>query len=53
MLQPFNRIFGLKDKSDSEAEEVSYQPDEVIKLPVQNIRPNRFQPRTLFNEEKN
>ncbi|TXL63388.1 nucleoid occlusion protein [Cerasibacillus terrae] len=52
MLQPFNRIFGLKDKSDSEAEEVSYQPDEVIKLPVQNIRPNRFQPRTLFNEEK-
>lgn len=52
VLHPFNRIFGLGDKSDSEAEKETYHPDEVIQLPVSNIEPNRFQPRSIFNEEK-
>lgn len=54
MLQPFNRIFGLGDKSNSEDEKVeeSFHPDEVIQLPVDQIEPNQFQPRTIFDDEK-
>ncbi|PAV28487.1 nucleoid occlusion protein [Virgibacillus profundi] len=52
MVKPFNRIFGLGDKSASEPEEESYHPDEVIQLPVHKISPNRFQPRSIFSEEK-
>jgi len=52
VLHPFNRIFGLGDKSDSESEKEAYHPDEVIQLPVKNIRANRYQPRSIFNEEK-
>lgn len=51
MLTPFNRIFGLGDKEDSDKER-DYHPDEVIQLPVDQIVPNRYQPRTIFNEEK-
>ncbi len=47
-----NRIFGLGDKSGSETEEEAYHPDEVMQLPVKNIQANRFQPRSVFNEEK-
>lgn len=47
MLQPFNRIFGLGEKQkDGE------QTDEVIKLPISQITPNRYQPRAVFNEDK-
>lgn len=52
MLHPFNRIFGLGDKTDKKEIEPEYNPDEVIQLPVSKIKPNRFQPRTVFNEEK-
>ncbi|WP_368653493.1 nucleoid occlusion protein [Ornithinibacillus sp. 4-3] len=47
MLQPFNRIFGLGEKQkDGE------HTDEVIKLPISQITPNRYQPRAVFNEDK-
>lgn len=53
MLQPFHRIFGLGDKSNAETdEEETYHPDEVIQIPVSFIGPNRFQPRSIFDEEK-
>lgn len=52
MVSPFNRLFGLGDKSNSELEEADYHPDEVIQLAVEQIEPNRFQPRTIFNDEK-
>ncbi|MDY0409926.1 nucleoid occlusion protein [Virgibacillus soli] len=48
-MLPFNRIFGIGEKED---EEINLQPDEVIQLPVDQIQPNRYQPRHLFNEEK-
>ncbi|WP_407269384.1 nucleoid occlusion protein [Radiobacillus sp. PE A8.2] len=51
MLHPFNRIFGLGEQANSESVE-EYQPDEVIQIPVVNIEPNRYQPRSIFNEEK-
>src|SRR5690625_124131 len=52
MLQPFNRLFGMGDKSDNVSEEEEYHSDEVIQLPIRNISPNRFQPRSIFNEDK-
>ncbi|WP_010648896.1 nucleoid occlusion protein [Oceanobacillus massiliensis] len=52
MVHPFNRIFGMGDKGNSEVEEPAYSPDEVIQLEVERIQPNRFQPRTIFKEEK-
>ncbi|CDQ37860.1 nucleoid occlusion protein [Virgibacillus salexigens] len=54
MVKPFNRFFGIGDKSDNETETdvESYHPDEVIQIPVKNIEPNRYQPRSIFSEEK-
>ncbi|WP_284140661.1 MULTISPECIES: nucleoid occlusion protein [unclassified Virgibacillus] len=54
MLQPFNRIFGMGEKTDADtnSEIEAYHPDEVIQLPVVNIQPNRYQPRSMFNEDK-
>lgn len=52
MLSPFNRIFGMGEKTDKKLDEDMYHPDEVIQLPVEKIVPNRFQPREIFNEEK-
>ncbi|WP_163969278.1 nucleoid occlusion protein [Oceanobacillus halotolerans] len=55
MVRPLNRIFGLGDKEatdDTESIEESYHPDEVIQIPVDKIDPNRYQPRSVFNEEK-
>lgn len=52
MLQPFNRIFGLGDKGEPEKVEEDYRSDEVVQLPVDEIQPNQYQPRALFNEEK-
>lgn len=55
MLNPFNRIFGKGDKLSAEAEdeqEEAYSLDEVIHIPIDQITPNQFQPRTVFNEDK-
>lgn len=52
MLHPFNRIFGMGDKSEEISDEEAYHADEVIQLPINKISPNRFQPRSIFNEEK-
>src|SRR5690625_4519244 len=51
MVKPFNRIFGLGEK-DTETEVENIHPDEVIQIPVQSIEPNRYQPRSIFSEEK-
>lgn len=52
MLQPFNKIFGLGEKSGSDVEEENYQPDVVVQIPTAQIEPNRYQPRSIFDEEK-
>lgn len=36
---------------EEEGEEV-FSPDEVVQLPIEQIIPNQFQPRSIFNEEK-
>ena len=52
MFQPFHRIFGLGDKSDSQTGDRSYHRNEVVQIPVNKIEPNRYQPRAIFDEEK-
>ncbi|MFS0673782.1 nucleoid occlusion protein [Ornithinibacillus sp. 179-J 7C1 HS] len=53
MVSPFNRIFGIGEKENEVVvEEESFHPDEVIQIPVNHIQPNRYQPRSVFNEEK-
>ena len=61
MSNPFSRLFGLGDKDQPiEKEELTNnieieteeQRDEVRNIPVNQIVPNRFQPRTIFDESK-
>ncbi|MBM7585084.1 ParB family chromosome partitioning protein [Bacillus pakistanensis] len=58
MKHPFSRFFGLGEKEqemEMEMEEESItteERDEVKNIPISQIVPNRFQPRTIFNEEK-
>jgi ParB family transcriptional regulator, chromosome partitioning protein len=60
MKHPFSRFFGLGEKEDTaektaviESEEIDDSVfDEVKKISVQEIVPNRFQPRTVFADEK-
>lgn len=52
VVHPFNRFFGLGDKTSNEKVEESYHPDEVVQIPIKDIIPNRFQPRSIFDEEK-
>lgn len=56
MKHPFSKIFGqsLEEKeevSDSVQEEHT-QEEYILEIPVSSIIPNRFQPRTVFNEGK-
>ncbi|MEY8752936.1 nucleoid occlusion protein [Alkalicoccobacillus gibsonii] len=50
MKQPFSRLFGFSDKQDETA--VIKENEEVQQLDLAEIVPNRFQPRTVFDEEK-
>ncbi|NBJ69794.1 MULTISPECIES: nucleoid occlusion protein [Clostridia] len=55
MVKPFNRFFGIGDKSEQEVDsgsEIDIHSNEVIQIPVKNIEPNRYQPRSIFSEEK-
>ncbi|PKR83485.1 nucleoid occlusion protein [Heyndrickxia camelliae] len=56
MKHPFSRFFGVGEKEkELEIEfetELENDKEEVRKIPISNIVPNRFQPRTIFNEEK-
>ncbi|TMW72009.1 nucleoid occlusion protein [Alteribacter natronophilus] len=50
MKQSFSRLFGLSEKQQEEVE-VSDR-EEVHQLPVSEIVPNRYQPRTVFQDER-
>jgi ParB family chromosome partitioning protein len=51
MKQPFSRLFGFSDKQDEEIEATSGN-EEVKQVAIADIVPNRFQPRTVFDEER-
>ena len=57
MKSPFSRFFGGGVKEEqSEQIEVNVDPqlatEEVIKISIEKITPNRYQPRTVFDDEK-
>ncbi|MBW8350338.1 nucleoid occlusion protein [Bacillus sp. IITD106] len=52
MKHPFSRLFGLGEKELPIEEEMVDERDEIKKIPVSHIIPNRFQPRTIFDETK-
>ncbi|GIO23986.1 nucleoid occlusion protein [Oceanobacillus sp. J11TS1] len=52
MVSPFNRIFGKSDKDPIDTEKVSFSSDEVVQIDIDKIQANRYQPRTIFQEEK-
>ncbi len=49
MKQSFSRLFGFNDKNDDA--ELNGN-EEVQQIPIRDIVPNRFQPRTLFDEDR-
>lgn len=51
MKSPFTRFFGNGDK-EVETKPLVEQNEEVVKLPLASIIPNRFQPRTIFDDTK-
>ena len=60
MKSPFSRFFGggIKEAQADDQNEVQAIDDnksiteEVTKIPINQITPNRFQPRTVFDDEK-
>ncbi|QIH77029.1 nucleoid occlusion protein [Macrococcoides canis] len=50
MKKPFSKLFGLKEKEEDV--EVARQNGNVVKVSVERIVPNRYQPRQIFDEEK-
>ncbi|KMK77901.1 nucleoid occlusion protein [Alkalihalobacillus pseudalcaliphilus] len=52
MKQPFSRLFGFNDKQSEEADELIERGEEVKEINISEIVPNRFQPRTIFDEER-
>ncbi|WP_066366227.1 nucleoid occlusion protein [Neobacillus fumarioli] len=55
MKNSFTRFFGLGDKGQTlelEKELTAEKHDEIKKVLIDQIIPNRFQPRTVFDEEK-
>ncbi|MFD0826760.1 nucleoid occlusion protein [Neobacillus sp. M.A.Huq-85] len=60
MRHSFTRFFGLGEKGEQdlelekelEIESESERNEEIKKIPIDNIFPNRFQPRTVFDDEK-
>lgn len=51
MKHPFSRFFSFGEKEQEEIIEKT-DSEEVRKIPVAQIVPNRFQPRTIFDDEK-
>ena len=58
MKSPFSRFFGggVKEEEQIEQSEVNVDPqmatEEVIIIAIEKIIPNRYQPRTVFDDEK-
>jgi ParB family transcriptional regulator, chromosome partitioning protein len=60
MKQTFSRFFGLGEKEDQTEQDIGEQTElvendtseSVNRIPIDDIVPNRFQPRTVFDEDK-
>ncbi|MFJ5624471.1 nucleoid occlusion protein [Peribacillus loiseleuriae] len=53
MKHPFSRFFGLGEKVEEQVDmETPSRNEEIKKIAISDIVPNRYQPRTVFNENK-
>lgn len=52
MKQSFSKLFGLNDKQEDTEEPVIHHTEEIHQLLVADIVPNRYQPRTVFNDDR-
>lgn len=57
MKSPFSRFFGSSEKQRQEEQEEIVSPthsrsEEVVNVPIGNIVPNKYQPRTVFDDDK-
>ncbi|PYZ91793.1 nucleoid occlusion protein [Salipaludibacillus keqinensis] len=52
MKQSFSKLFGLNEKNDSTEEKLVSGREEVKQIPIIEIVPNRYQPRTVFQDDK-
>lgn len=60
MKSSFSRFFGLGEKGEqveiveeqANEREESVEHEEIRKIPIESIVPNRFQPRTVFDDDK-
>lgn len=58
MKRSFSRFFGLGEKDQQDEIEIPAEQfetdhtEEIKKIPIKNIVPNRYQPRTVFDDEK-
>ncbi|PLT33231.1 nucleoid occlusion protein [Bacillus sp. V5-8f] len=55
MKHPFSRFFGIGEKEEHQDELEIEEPrnfEEIKNISISNIVPNRYQPRTVFNEDK-
>ncbi|WP_379970839.1 nucleoid occlusion protein [Ectobacillus sp. sgz5001026] len=54
MKHTFSRLLGLGDKDDllGQDENKDILRDEVVQIPIENIIPNQYQPRTVFNDAR-
>lgn len=55
MKSPFSRFFGGGDKANETAKKEAAEhktSEEVMKLPLDKIHANKYQPRTVFDQEK-
>lgn len=63
MKSPFSRFFGGSEKEEENETEIAKEKDEVQgvhdgnheqieQIPIDSIKPNKYQPRSVFSEEK-
>jgi len=52
MKQSFSKLFGLNEKEVETEENVVNEKEVVQQIPIIEIVPNRYQPRTVFQDEK-
>ncbi|KGA96309.1 chromosome partitioning protein ParB [Alkalihalobacillus alcalophilus ATCC 27647 = CGMCC 1.3604] len=52
MKQPFSRLFGFNEKQNEVTEEEVIEREEIKEIAIVDIVPNRFQPRTIFDQER-
>ncbi|GAF66347.1 putative transcriptional regulator [Bacillus sp. TS-2] len=52
MKQPFSRLFGFNEKQEEIIEEELTNQEEVKQIAIADIVPNRFQPRTVFDQDR-